>query len=73
MMVRENYLLHLNSAIVCHVLGPSPPYKLMCGILKEFGKVGISKIAIVSTGIMLVRFESVANRGLALASRPQML
>lgn len=52
-----------NSALVCSILGSSPPLEVFAGFAKRMrGKWGISKVASMGKGIYIVRFDSVDSK-----------
>ncbi|XP_060177930.1 uncharacterized protein LOC132607872 [Lycium barbarum] len=51
------------NVVVCYVLGAHPPFSVLNGyIQRQWGKLGISKIAMLKNGIVLVRFDSVEGK-----------
>lgn len=48
-----------SSAVVCYVLGASPPLTVMKGYFRRiWGRLGIDKIALIGKGVFIVRFAT---------------
>lgn len=51
------------NAVICHVLGANPPSHVMEGFFtRVWEKLGIERIALLSKGVFIVRFDCVESR-----------